>query len=239
MDINKLIKQTLPQDVDYEVGYACFRGLLPEKYNSFDYAVVLARRLDDRIIDSIGNGPTRDYFNHYNEVNCELTSVAHNLAHALAADGSKALATEQSVHDKDLDDSYFQTLRTDFSHKMAATRAGLGWIGKTALFISRQYGPRVRLVTVLTDYPLPFCNDPVEESQCGSCELCVRECPAEAANGLLWNIHLDRDQFFNAFACRKKARELSLNNLDKEISLCGKCIAVCPVGQKMRRANQI
>jgi epoxyqueuosine reductase len=232
MNIKKIVKNNLLQNAGYLVGYSDLRGLLPAKYEGFDYAIVLARRLDDRIINNIADGPNIDYFDHYQEVNDELNLVARNLADAISSQGSKTLVIASTSHDKDLDDNYFQTLRTDFSHKMAATRAGLGWIGKTALFISKQFGPRMRLVTLLTDCPVPYCKEPMYESQCGSCDLCVRECPAHAANGKLWNIHIDRDEFFDAFACRKKARELSRNNFNKEISLCGRCIAVCPIGKK-------
>jgi len=97
-------------------------------------------------------------------------------------------------------------LRFDFSHKMAATRAGLGWIGKTALFISEKYGPRARLATVLTDFPVSVCANPIEESKCTDCDLCVRICPAQAANGPAWNINIDRNDFFDPFACLKSAR---------------------------------
>ena len=41
-----------------------------------------------------------------------------------------------------------------FSHKLAAHLAGLGWIGKSALLITPEHGPRVRWGTVLTDAPL-------------------------------------------------------------------------------------
>jgi epoxyqueuosine reductase QueG len=232
MNIKKMIKILLPRNAEYLIGYANLNGLLPGTYRGLDYAIVLARRLNDRIIDSIIEGPNIDYYNHYQEVNLELTKVAHSIADEIQLQGSKSLVIEQSVHDVDIDENYYKTLRLDFSHKMAATRAGLGWIGKTGLFISEKFGPRVRLVTVLTNYPLPYCTEPIDKSQCGSCGLCVRHCPAQAANGKLWNIHVDRDEFFDPFACRKKARELSYQNFNKEITLCGKCIAVCPIGKK-------
>lgn len=234
MNIEELIRILLPRNADYLIGYANLKGLLPEKYRSLDYAVVLGRRLDDRIIDAIIDGPNIEYYNHYTEVNLELAKVAHNLADAIRLQGGNSLVIEATIHDQNLDKNFFNTLRFDFSHKMSATRAGLGWIGKTALFISKQYGPRVRLVTVLTDYPLPYCAEPINESQCGSCDLCVRHCPAQAANGKLWNIDVDRNKFFDPFACLKKARELSRNNFNKEVSLCGKCIVVCPIGKTQR-----
>ncbi len=234
MNIIKIIKDILPGENDYLVGYANLDSLLPAKYKSYGYAIVLARRLDDRIIDSIAEGPNIEYYNHYHEVNRELTKVAHNIAEKIQLQGSKSLVIEPTIHDRDVDKFFFKTLRFDFSHKMAATRAGLGWIGKTALFISGKYGPRMRLVTVLTDYPLPYCTEPINESHCGLCDLCIRHCPAQAANGKLWNIHIDRNEFFDPFACRKKARELSYQNFSKKITLCGKCVAVCPIGKIQR-----
>jgi epoxyqueuosine reductase len=232
MNINIIIKEALPQDANYLIGYAKLAGLLPDKYLGYDFAIILARKLDDDIINNIITGPNIEYCNHYVEINNELSQIAHNIANGIHLQGYKALVIEPTIHDEDLEESYFQTLRTDFSHKMAATRAGLGWIGKTALFISEQFGPRVRLATILTNHSLPYCTEPIEESKCGKCNICVQACPAKAANGQLWNIHIDRDEFFNPFACRTKARELSLQNLNKLISLCGKCVTVCPIGKK-------
>jgi epoxyqueuosine reductase QueG len=47
------------------------------------------------------------------------------------------------------------------SHKMVATRAGLGWIGKTDLFVSNKYGPRVRLASIRIDAPVSSINKPI------------------------------------------------------------------------------
>jgi len=231
-NFSQVIKSILPKGKNYLVGYADLQDLLPDRYLGFDYGIVLGRRLDDDVISSLENGPNIQYYNHYTAVNQELSEAAHLVCEQIHRFDAQALVVEPTIQDKDLDKNFIKTLRFDFSHKMAATRAGLGWIGKTALFISKTYGPRVRLVTVLTNYPLPVCTRPVEESQCGACDLCVRHCPAQAANGLAWNINVDRNDFFDPFACLKKAHELSLSNFGKEVSLCGKCIVVCPIGKK-------
>ncbi len=237
-DFSNVIKDVIPKERNYSFGYADLQGLLPDKYLGFEYAIVLARRLDDAIINSIVNGPNIEYYNHYNEVNKELSEAANLLGEKIRRFDAQAMVIEPTITDKDLDDNFIKTLRFDFSHKMAATRAGLGWIGKTALFISKEYGPRVRLATVLTDYPVPVCTRPIEESKCGTCDLCVRICPAHAANGRPWNINVDRNDFFDPFACLKKARELSFNNFGKKTSICGKCIAVCPIGKKKKMAKR-
>lgn len=48
-----------------------------------------------------------------------------------------------------------KTLSVEFPHKTAATRAGPGWVGKCALFITREYGSAIRRASVLTDRPSP------------------------------------------------------------------------------------
>ncbi|MBN1474468.1 MAG: epoxyqueuosine reductase [Syntrophaceae bacterium] len=237
-NLNKTLSDILPDKAKYLIGYADLQGLLPDKYLDFDYGIVLARRLDYDIISSIENGPNIEYYNHYKSVNKELAEVAHFVCEYLRQCDAQAMVIKPTIQDEDLDNNFTKTLRLDFSHKMAATRAGLGWIGKTALFISKEYGPRVRLVTVLTDYPLPVCTRPIEESQCGTCDLCVRICPAQAANGITWNINIDRNDFFDPFACLKKARELSLKNFGKEAGICGKCIVVCPIGKSRKPASR-
>ena len=76
-DFDNVIKDVIPKDKDYLIGYADLQGLLPDKYLGLDYAIALGRRLDDNIIDSIVNGPNIEYYNHYNEVNKELSEAAH------------------------------------------------------------------------------------------------------------------------------------------------------------------
>ena len=216
----------------YETGTAVLEGYLPPDLGRFRYGLALARKLDDSIIDRIAEGPTRDYGDLYAAVNRELNEKVILIAAMLKAHGIEALAVPATVDDRELDGSYFETLRYKVSHKMTATRAGLGWIGKTDLLVTRRFGPRVRLATVLTTEPVTAPGEPIDESLCGPCLVCVNACPASAATGLAWFAGIDRDRFYNAFICRDYCRMISKERLDKEISLCGLCIAVCPKGRK-------
>ena len=72
-------------------------------------------------------------------------------------------------------------LRADFSHRHAAAEAGLGEIGLNNLLITPQYGPRVKLASIITNAPLEA--DPrFERTICPreGCELCVNNCPVGA-----------------------------------------------------------
>ncbi|NPV01325.1 MAG: epoxyqueuosine reductase [Brevinematales bacterium] len=230
MEIRNLIAPLLDKNI-YTFGIGSIAGLLPEKYGAYNYAVSLLRGLDNPIIDKVSDGPTREYFDHYHTVNREIAETVTRIEMVLTDNGIPAFAVKPTVYDHELDDDYWKTLRVEVSHKMTATRAGLGWIGKTDLLITPEYGPRVRLGTVLFGYKGEIASHPIDESRCGKCILCVEKCPAGAATGALWDIHTDRDEYYNPFKCRETARRLSRERLDEEISLCGICVSVCPFGK--------
>jgi epoxyqueuosine reductase QueG len=193
---------------------------------------VLGKSLDPEIMRSVVNGPTKEYETHYHETNSALADLQKKIMAYLEKEGVSALRIPPTLTDEDIDDpkKYLENLTYDFSHKMAATRAGLGWIGKTAILVTKKYGPRLRLATILINRSLENPGKPIEKGRCGKCVECVEKCPAQAANGKHWNINVHRDEFFDAFKCREKCRELSRNNMQSDISLCGICLAVCPIG---------
>jgi epoxyqueuosine reductase QueG len=121
---------------------------------------------------------------------------------------------------------------------MVATRAGLGWIGKTDLLITRQFGPRLRLVTILLKDFSGKTGKPVNDSKCGNCSACVDACPALAANGKKWNIKIDRDDFYNPWKCRDMCAELGKQKLQADARVCGICVEACPVGKKTLQNGQ-
>jgi epoxyqueuosine reductase QueG len=219
---------------NYITGFANLKGLLENSFSEYNYAISIARKMDYDVINKISSGPTKRYLALYRKVNLELTERINELSGFLDKRGIENLPIKPTLMDEELDSNYLKTLRTPFSHKMAATRAGIGWIGKTALLVTKEYGPRVRLATVLLNCESIEIGErkAKDKSRCGKCIECVEQCPAQAANGVSWDIHTDRDVFFDAFKCREKCRELSRKNLNENISICGICISVCPIGIK-------
>jgi epoxyqueuosine reductase QueG len=161
------------------------------------------------------------YFNEYHRINELLNKIVTKGTQYLIKNGFKAIAQTATLVIKD--DNY----DTDLPHKTIATRAGLGWIGKCALFITKEYGSGIRISSILTNAELDF-NDPIEESFCGDCMECVKHCPGEAITGELWNVKTKRSEIFDAKKCAKTAQTISMEKIKKEITLCGKCIEVCP-----------
>jgi len=124
-----------------------------------------------------------------------------------------------------------QTLDVDnyrglFSNKLAASLAGLGWVGKSCLLITPDRGPRVRWGTILTDAPL-HPGKPVEV-RCGECVLCVEACPAGAFTGKNFEPSEPREMRMQAGKCSEflEEREHSIG-----YRVCGKCVYICPWGK--------
>lgn len=207
------------------VGFAFLGELPPDVRNSMDYAVSIAVALNPAIISEIEDGPTLKYYAEYNRAN-ELLSRLGGLAAAFLVERShRAVSLDPTTENFNT-----ETLRTPLPQKTAATRAGLGWIGKCALLVTREYGPSVRLTTVLTDAVLKT-GDPVDFSKCGKCSVCVEACPAHAPSGKEWSVSMERGEFFDAFACRGRAKEVS-SRLGIDSTICGVCVAVCPWSKK-------
>ena len=230
--IEEILKNHLKPEEKYIYGFADLNGLLDKKFEGFNYGISIGRKLDDSIVSPIINGPTKEYYSHYRQINKDLELTTTQISKDLNNNGIESINIEPTVTTSDLDSKYSVLLRTDLSHKMVATRAGLGWIGKTDLFISKKLGPRLRLVSILIKAPVIPKSKPIVKSRCGDCNICVNICPANAANGLLWDITVKREDFFDAWKCRKQCTEFGRIRLGIDARVCGICIASCPVGIK-------
>ncbi|HEX7364393.1 MAG TPA: 4Fe-4S double cluster binding domain-containing protein [Dehalococcoidia bacterium] len=239
MKIEAVIKKHVPDDGQHIWGLADLTGLLHPRFRGFNYGIVVGKKLDDAIVNSVIDGPTMPYYEQYVNTNKYLSSLVAEIAADLKSLSINSLAINPTDTEVDRAEDYEQTLRNTFSHKMVATRAGLGWIGKTDLFISKKWGPRLRLVSVLVDHPLKPLSRPIDDSRCGNCKLCVEVCPAQAATGQLWNINVDRDEFYSARKCKETANRLSLERIGKDARICGICVSVCPVGKKGRYTGDV
>jgi len=179
-------------------------------------AISMLMRIDQLVVRGLRHGPTEDYYEEYVRLNAALDDATGTLVDSLHAHGyaARRVAATSDEHGNG---------HRPFPHKTAATSAGLGWIGKTALFVSPQFGPAVRLATVFTDLDLPV-GDAIAEGACGDCRACVDACPAGCGRDVQWRAGMARDELFDAAACR---RQMTLfGNVGAEI--CGICIAACP-----------
>jgi epoxyqueuosine reductase len=209
------------------VGFADISNLPADVTDSMTSAISIAVALDVSIVSEIADGPTERYYQEYKRVNEFLAYLSETTVEVLKGRGNRAVAIKPTVEGKDLD---YQTLTTLLPHKTIATRAGLGWIGKSALLITKKYGAAVRLATVLTDAEFEAAK-PFNASSCGDCNKCVENCPAKAISGRNWELGLEREAIYDAFACYDTARKLS-KKISLPSTICGVCISGCPWTQK-------
>ncbi|HNT33903.1 MAG TPA: 4Fe-4S double cluster binding domain-containing protein [bacterium] len=113
-----------------------------------------------------------------------------------------------------------------FSHKATAYLAGLGWIGKSCLLVTPQFGPRLRLTTVLTTAQIGDDPKPME-NRCGECTRCLEICPAKAFTGREFAITDPLEVRMDAAKCDEhlKKKEETVG-----VRVCGLCVTVCPYG---------
>jgi epoxyqueuosine reductase len=234
MNLNGKITRLLkPYYVDY-IGFANlesyqkdlieFGGNIVKDYKS---GISIGIAIPNSIVDFL---PQRDDVNvaceyrihGYEVLNQRLNLIASTLSSYLNQKGFRALPI--AVADRTDEDNAIPTI----SHKTIAHIAGLGWIGKNCLLITKKHGPRVRFITVLTNAPL-VTNDNLLEQQCNDCVECVEICPVKAFNGKNYVLGEAREERFDFLKCHNYFEELEKS---KKYPVCGMCLYVCPYGRE-------
>ena len=112
-----------------------------------------------------------------------------------------------------------------FSHVIAAYYAGIGTIGDSHNLITKEFGPRLRLVSILTDAPVPA-DDMLEKNLCVHCGKCLKSCPAGCFTKNGTGIYT-----MDKVACTKHHVDIKNHHHWP----CGICVSVCPVGDDLKK----
>lgn len=195
-----------------------------ETGQGFPFALSWVIPMNPQIMAGIQHGPNQAYADEYARVNNRINELGEMLTAEIRGRGFRA----QPLAGSDRTDTV--NIKGDFPHKTAATRAGLGWIGRHCQLITRDYGSWVRLGTVFTDMEFPR-GPPLERSFCGRCTQCVDACPAKALKGSAWYPGLPREEILDVQACDRWKKEHYFQYHKGHI--CGICSAVCPYGLKV------
>ena len=192
----------------------------------FPFAISFALPMMPEIMLSILNGPNRRYADEYAGVNKRINELSTTLAAEIR---ERDFQSEPLVASERTDTA---NIKGDFPHKTAATRAGLGWIGRHCQLITRPFGSWVRLGTVFTDIELP-CGPAKVKNFCGRCMSCVEACPAKALKGSKWHPGLPREEISDVRTCDEWKKKHYFQYHKGHI--CGICSAVCPYGLKVMK----
>jgi epoxyqueuosine reductase QueG len=184
--------------------------LPPSLIDQLSYGISVGFHLSDAIVEEISNQPTPLYFHHYQRVNILLDTIGLIVTSAIQGLGYQAVPIPASqIVD-------WKTQKGHLSHKHIARAAGLGWIGRNNLLVNKEFGSRIRLVTLLTD--LPFVIDSPSIKNCGSCRDCLSVCPAGAIK--------EQPEEFDHLRCYEQLR-IFAKTLHFSHNICGVCVKAC------------
>jgi len=203
----------------------------PDLLVPFRSAISFAVKLPDAVFEQLVDRPTPLYSQVYQQANALLDTIALRLCSWIEAQGGKALPIPASLP---LDMVNFSS---HLSAKAVANVAGLGWQGKSLLIITPEFGPRVRLATVLTD--LPLLPDAPLKNRCGTCRACTEACVAQAIRNVNVEFHYaSRNEALDFDKCANKLVHEFKNLPLIEKPICGICIKVCPWGRQLNRRSR-
>ncbi len=119
--------------------------------------------------------------------------------------------------------------------KAIAERAGLGWIGKNGLLITKEFGSWVFLGEIILDVELR--KDTQAKNLCSDCNLCIKSCPSGAiiAPGII-----DASRCFSYLTIenRKKIPFKLRNVLGSRVFGCDACQEVCPFNNNVPETEE-
>jgi len=107
-----------------------------------------------------------------------------------------------------------------------ASRAGLGWIGKNSMLISRKNGSYFFISDLITDLELEY-DQPMGGNYCGDCSRCMDACPTAAITDLRV---VDANKCISYLTIENKGEipEVFKEKYEKWIFGCDICQQVCP-----------
>ena len=85
--------------------------------------------------------------------------------------------------------------------KSIARLAGLGFIGKNNLLVTKDYGCAFVMCSVLTNAPVITKDYSIIQLDCGTCDICVKSCPANALLGNEWTKKGAREDVVDVSKC--------------------------------------
>jgi epoxyqueuosine reductase QueG len=220
MSLETQITQILAkQRIDF-VRFTSISEFSPEQNRGLNTAILFGLALSPEFIAEVASNENyvrdlvlanRQDDDEFSRKELEIGKVADELAQFLQMQGYEAW----SQSDKNLEENGCYDVKnhsTLLPHKTIAVKAGLGWIGKHDLLITRQWGSAISMCTVLTNAPLEVENALEMQSRCGNCTICKEVCETGAISGKSWSKGIDRDELVDVQKC----------------TTCLKCLAHCP-----------
>lgn len=203
-----------------KVGFADVDGLA-KQFIDLPNGISLVLKLPKETIQLVKNEEYEEYWKSFHRSIGQLTKISHKGERYIKSLGYNAFALTMKRNECDM-----EKLLSILPYKTIATKAGLGWIGRSALFVTPEFGSAVALGAILTDMPLKH-DMPITDSECDDCTNCQEACPVGAINPQKWNDRLNREDIIDIETCREYIIEQYKAGLG-----CTKCMSECKLTQE-------
>ena len=216
----KNIKNYLTDLGASKVGFADVNGLASE-FTDLPNGISLVLKLPKKAMELVDNEDYEEYWKCFHSQIDRLSEIALKGEEYIKNLGYDAFALTMTRNECDM-----EKLLSILPYKTIATKAGLGWIGRSALFVTPEYGSAVVLGAILTDMPLEF-GDEITDSECDECTNCQEACPVGAINPQKWNSRLKREDIIDIEVCSEYIIDQYKSGFG-----CTKCMSECKMTQK-------
>lgn len=214
------LKEYLTEIGASKVGFADVDGLASE-FTDLPNGISIVLKIPKRAMKYVEEEDYESYWSCFHSQIDKLTEISLKGEKYIKNLGYNAFALTMNRNECDM-----KKLLSILPYKTIATKSGMGWIGRSALFVTPEYGSAVALGGILTDMPLEL-GVPITDSQCDDCENCQNACPVDAINPQKWNDRLNREDIIDIETCREYIVDQYKNGLG-----CTKCMCECKLTKK-------
>lgn len=211
--INIEIEQQLRNENVDIIHFVDISMLDIEQNRGLPFAILIGIAINPHFLEKVCNTPNYIHTidDEYAQTESRVGLIADKLANNLISGAYKALS--QSDNGLMVENAFdFDTKTSALPHKTIAILSGIGYIGKSNLFITEEFGSAQCLGSVLTNAPLTVARNNILQPKCDSCTVCQNICPQKALHGMCWNTNVSRDEIIDVYNC----------------ITCLKCLAYCP-----------
>ena len=203
-----------------KVGFADVNGLASE-FVDLPNAISIVLKIPKETIQLVKDESYGEYWVSFHKQIDKLTEISLKGEEYIKNLGYDAFGLTMTRNECDM-----KKLLSILPYKTMATKSGLGWIGRSALFVTPEYGSAVALGGILTDMPLDF-GTPITDSECDECTNCQEACPVDAINPQKWNDRLSRKDIIDIEVCS----EYIISQYEAGLG-CTKCMSECKLTQE-------
>lgn len=220
MALHSEIREILKNEYISFVRFIDVSEFSPQQNRGFSTAILFGLALSPEFIEEVASNENyvrelvranRQNDDEFTRKELEVGRMADELTISLQNKGYSAWSqSDKNQEENGHYDSKNHT--TPLPHKTIAVKAGLGWIGKHDLLITREWGSAISMCAVLTNAPTKVENATEMQSRCGNCTICKEVCETGAISGKSWEKGIERDELVDVQKC----------------TTCLKCLVHCP-----------